>query len=433
MAASRFVRWWSGTKPLRVLPPFQLEQAISRTVREEWGRLLAVLVASIGDLQLAEDVLQDAVEAALHDWRLNGLPASPAGWLIQTARRRAIDRFRRDARFRKLAPEFEYLQELERSDDDIALPETIPDKRLELVFTCCHPALDMKSSVALTLRTLGGLSTDEIARAFLDRPKTMAQRLVRARQKIALAGIPYEVPSGERLNERLNAVLAVIYFIFNEGYSASSGDHATRRELSDEAIRLARITYGLLPDQPEAGGLLALMLLHDSRRSARQCRDGSMVALEEQDRSQWNRQRIVEGTMLLSTMLQRQRVGSYQLQAAISALHAEAVTWGATDWSQISALYALMYALQPSPVVRINQAVALSYADGPERAIELLDELFDDSRVNTYQPYFAARADVLSRSGNEADASVCYDRAIALAGNASERRFLTARRDCHRR
>ena len=391
--------------------------------------MLYALVASLGDLQLAEDVLQDAVETALVDWNRHGLPRSPASWLLQVARRKAIDRFRRDTHFRRLVPDITYLTELERSDDGPETVEEIPDKRLELIFTCCHPALDDKSRIALTLRTLGGLTSEEIARCFLDRPGTMAQRLVRAKQKIALAGIAYEVPSGERLNERLPVVLAVLYLIFNEGYSATSGKEAIRRELSDEAIRLARMTAYLLPAEPEVNGLLALMLLHDSRRATRQLGDRTLVPLEAQNRSAWSRPRIDAAVALLKSTLRQQRVGPYQLQAAISALHAEARHWEDTDWRQIAALYDLLYSSQPTPVVRVNQAVAISHADSPVAALNVIDTLADIPKIERYQPYHAARADILSRAGRRAEARESYDRAIDMAGNEAERHLLITRRD----
>jgi len=407
-----------------MLPPFKPAEAIELTIREEYGRILAALIKSVGDLQLAEDVLQDAIEAALNHWTENGLPASPAAWLIQTARRKAIDKFRRDATFAKLQPELTYLTELENAQQNVDENEEIPDKRLELIFTCCHPSLDRKTQVALTLRTLGGLSTDEIARAFLDKPTAMAQRLVRAKKKIALAGIPYQVPPADILHERLNAVLSVIYLIFNEGYSASSGDRVTRGDLADEAIRLARITSLLLPDCAEVTGLLALMLLHDSRRAARQSKDGELIALEHQDRSLWNQATISEGTDLIKQALRKQQLGSYQLQASISALHAEARTWSETDWPQINALYALLYRMQPTAVVRINQSIAMSYAVSIDAAIEVLEQTPSICDIKNYQPWHVAMADLLARKGENKKSMPYLKKAIELTENEAEKRFL---------
>jgi len=412
-----------------VLPLFEPEQAISRTVREEWGRILALLVKAFGDLQLAEDVLQDAVEAALIDWKSNGLPKSSAAWLVQTAKRKAIDRFRRDKRFAKLQPELACLLSLEKQELEPVESEVIPDKRLELMFTCCHPALDRKSQIALTLRTLGGLTTDEIATAFLDKPKAMAQRLVRAKRKIALAAIPYEVPTGDALPERLSTVLGVVYLIFNEGYSASSGRFVTRDDLADEAIRLGRIACQLLPDQPEAIGLIALMLLHDSRRHARQDKQGDIVALEHQNRRLWDQARIDEGKSLLETALRMQKIGPYQLQAAISALHAEATHWSATDWPQICALYHLLNSIQPSPVVRINHALAVSRAESTAAALMMLAGLEESTDIVDYQPYYVAQADVHARAGNPKRSRHLLRKAIQLTDNDAERRFLQRKID----
>ncbi len=405
-------------------PPSDLELTIEKTVREEWGRILASLVKTLGDFQLAEDCLQDAIVSAMGHWVRNGLPRSPAAWLITTARRKAIDRLRHDKTVADKQDEISYLIELEHQTNGEDDSEVIPDKRLEMIFTCCHPALEEKTRVALTLRTLGGLTTEEIARAFLDQPAAMAQRLVRAKKKIALAGIPYDVPDEVALPERLSSVLRVLYLIFNEGYSATSGDHPTRTDLSEEALRLARIIRGLLPNEAEVAGLLALLLLHDSRRLARIDTRGEIVALEDQDRTLWDQTKIREGTLLLKAVLPRRPLGPYRLQAAISAIHAESPSWQMTDWDQILALYALLHSLQPSPVVRVNQAMAVSYAHSPAAALTMLEEAAGDGKLDHYQPYFAARADLLARGGRREEAKACFERAIDLSDNSSERTFL---------
>lgn len=409
-----------------MLPPSSLDRIIALTVREEWGRILASLIKSTGDFQRAEDCLQDAVLAAMTDWSRNGIPKSPAAWLITTARRRAIDRMRRDARFLKHQPELSYLADLENlpdPEDDSALP----DKRLEMIFTCCHPALDEKTRVALTLRTLGGLTTDEIAAAYLDRPPAMAQRLVRAKKKIAGAGIPYQIPDADVLPERLTSVMQVIYLIFNAGYSAAAGDTLTRPDLSNEAIRLARILRSLLPFNGELEGLLALMLLHNSRRNARTSETGGMIPLEHQNRARWDRAPIAEGQAILQGVLPRGSVGPYQVQAAISAVHAEARDWQATDWAQIADLYDLLYRLQPTPVVRINLAYAVSHAGRLQDGLAILQDVGATGALDNYQPYHAVRADMLSRAGNIQDARVAFDRAIDLTDNAREKEFLRDR------
>lgn len=410
-----------------MLPPFQLEQTISTLVREDWGRILASLVSSFNDWQLAEDVLQDAVEQAVVIWQKDGLPDSPAAWLITTARRRAIDHFRRTAKFAQLQPELSYLSDLERSQEQFNIDDVIPDKRLELIFTCCHPAIDRKTQVALTLRTLGGLTTDEIANAYLDKPQAMAQRLARAKKKIAAAGIPFEIPEQSKLKERLSAVLSVIYLIFNEGYAASSGKLVTRGDLSDEAIRLARIVGQLMPTQTEVAGLLTLMLLHDSRRVARQDKNNMMVSLEKQNRSVWDKGKISEGVSILKITLAKQQIGTYQLQAAISAIHAESPSWENTDWSQINALYKLLYSMQPSAVVRVNQSIALSYAESVQSALGMLAEVENDKSMLEYQPFYAARADLYFRNGNAAAAKQDFQRAIELSDNNAQIEFLTQR------
>ncbi len=407
-----------------MLPPHSLSQAIDRCAREEWGRILAALTKSLGDLQLAEDCLQDAVAKAMQVWARDGLPRSPAAWLITTARRRAIDRLRRAARFDTKVPELSYLADLENTPDEEE-DHVIPDKRLEMMFTCCHPALEEKTQVALTLRTLGGLSSEDIANAFLDKPETMAQRLVRAKKKIALARIPYEIPSTQMLPDRIAAVLSVIYLIFNAGYT---GANSGRASLGDEAIRLARIMHGLMPDDTEVAGLLALLLLHDARRGARLSKTGDMIPLARQNRNRWDRAKIAKGDQILQVTLPKGRVGPYQLQAAISALHAQAPDWGSTDWPQISALYDLLYRVQPSPVVRINQAVAVSYATSIDAALALLTTVEHEPQVVGYQPFFTAKADLLDRKDDPQAASV-YDQAIALTQHDAERAFLQAKRD----
>ncbi len=407
-----------------MLPPFDIDQSITRIVREEWGRILAALVARLGDLQLAEDVLQDAVVQALSTWANRGIPDSPAAWLIATANNKAIDILRRSSRFAALKPELKYLTELESPATEPEDLQPLPDKRLELIFTCCHPALDEKSRIALTLRTLGGLTTEEIAKAYLDKPKTMAQRLTRAKSKIKLAGIAFQIPANDQLQQRLNAVLAVIYLIFNEGYSATSGDQIVRSDLSNEAIRLARIIHSLLPEETEVAGLLSLMLLHDSRTPARRGRNNEIISLQDQHRSKWSKDKICEGTTLLKDTLRQQKVGTYQVQAAISALHAEAETWDTTDWQQINALYELLYSINPTPVVRINQSMAISYAQTPKKALETLKTIESDPSIKTYQPFFAARADLHARAGNHEEAREDLKTAIGLSENTAQTDFL---------
>ena len=405
----------------------QTRTAVKGIVREEWGRVLASLVGQLGDFALAEDVLQDAVVAALAHWPSDGVPARPAAWLLQTARRKAIDRLRRDANFRAKRAELAVLHELDRQAGQDDVDETIADERLRLIFTCCHPALAEAARVALTLRTLGGLATEEIARAFLVPEATMAQRLTRAKRKIKAAGIPYAVPEPELWAERLGSVLSVIYLIFNEGYAATTGEAPTRGELCREAIRLGRILAQLVPAEPEAAGLLALMMLHDSRRVARSDAQGNLITLEQQDRALWDQDLIAAGAGLLEGALARGRPGPYQIQAAISALHAQAASYAATDWHEITLLYGALYARQPSPVVRLNAAVALSFAEGAEAALPTLAELERQDDLARYQPFHAARADILRRAGRKPAAAKAYRKAIALTHNAAERRFLEGR------
>lgn len=407
-----------------MLPSHTLQQAIDKTVREEWGRILAALVKTLGEFQLAEDCLQDAIVSAMEHWRKNGLPNSPAAWLITTARRKAIDRLRRDRSFARKQADISYLLDLDQHGDVDREGDMIPDQRLEMIFTCCHPALAEKTRLALTLRTLGGLTTEEIAASFLDRPEAMAQRLVRAKKKIALAGIPYQVPDAAVLPERLSSVLGVIYLIFNAGYSGVPGDVLIRTDLTEEALRLARIVRELMPGEPETGGLLALLLLHDSRRFARTDAKGDMVPLELQNRSRWDRVKIAEGAALLEAVLPQQRVGPFQVQAAISAIHAQSPSWRETDWPQIETLYQLLYAMRPSPVVSINRAVAISYARSAKAALAVLDAAASDGALDEYQPYYAARADVLSRAGDRIAAKRSFETAIRLSQNVREKRFL---------
>jgi len=364
---------------------------------------------------------------------VNGVPANPGAWITTTARNRAIDRIRRR---RALAEKTEVLRREAEADagavtaaDLLGMDDEMPlvDDRLSLIFTCCHPALAMDARVALTLRTLGGLTTPEIARAFLVPEPTLAQRLVRAKRKIRDAGIPYRVPPAELLPERLDGVLAVLYLVYNEGHTASGGDELGRRELSAEAIRLARLLASLMPDEPETLGLLALMLLHDARTAARTSDAGELVLLEDQDRSRWDRSKISEGGAVLERALGAGRPGSYQIQAAIAAVHDEAATTGETDWPQIALLYRELMAFAPSPVVQLNQAVAVAMTDGPALGLAMVDALAAEGRLDDYVYLHATRADLLRRLGRRSEAAAAYERALALAANATERRFLERR------
>lgn len=397
-----------------MLPPRSRDHAIERCVREEWGRILASLVKRLGDFQLAEDCLQDAALVAMEKWAADGVPKSPAGWLISVARRKAIDRMRRSANFASKQDEIAYLLELESNKEEDM--EGFGDERLEMIFTCCHPALEEKTRVALTLRTLGGLSTVEIAGAFLDKVEAMSARLTRAKAKIAAAGIPYRIPEAEELPERLGSVLTVIYLIYNNGIE--------RGDLSKEAIRLGRIVLDLMPEEPEVAGLLALMLVHDARRGARYNDVGAFVPLEAQNRTRWNKAKIEEGVSLLKATLAQGQVGPYQLQAAIHAVHGQAPTWAETDWQEIAALYGVLYHVQPSPVVRINQAVAVSYAVSITAGLAILEQVGASAALERYQPYWAARADFLGRLGETQSAKECYERAISLSQNHAEQEFL---------
>ncbi|MGQ0526050.1 MAG: RNA polymerase sigma factor [Betaproteobacteria bacterium] len=402
-----------------------MSRAVDAVYRAESRRVLATLIRLLGDFDLAEEALHEAFRAALEQWPKEGLPDNPRAWLVSTGRFKAIDAIRRRARFDPLDDHIDHVESLavEAPDTD---PESVEDDRLRLVFTCCHPALTADAQVALTLREVCGLTTEEIARAFLTGAPTLAQRIVRAKAKIRDAGIPYEVPAREALPERLDAVLRVIYLVFNEGYSASSGASVTRHDLSGEAIRLGRLLVELLPE-PEAMGLLALMLLQESRRDARTTADGDLILLEQQDRSLWNREYIAEGTALVERALATRRFGPYTLQAAIAAVHAEVPTAAATDWAQIVALYDVLARADRSPVIALNRAVAIAMRDGPAAGLELIDEILQGGDLADYHLAHSARAEMCRRLGRHEDARLAYERALALTQQEPERRFLERR------
>lgn len=401
-------------------------EQIETAFREEHGRVLAALISRLGDFTLAEDALQDALVNALERWELDGVPRNPGAWLLTVAKRRAIDRLRHSSTLERTAVMLD-LDSFAATPEEPEMDDAIPDERLKLMFTCCHPALALEAQIALTLHTLGGLSTQEVARAFLVPVPTMAQRLARARNKIRDAGIPYRVPPADLLPERLEALLGVIYLIFNEGYVASSGDTLIRQELCSEAIRLCRVLINLLPASrsAEARGLWALMLLHDSRRQTRISAEGELVLLAEQDRARWDQAKIQEGIAILDHALALYDPGPYQVQAAISALHAEAPTADKTDWAQIAALYNTLVAMTPSMVVEVNRAVAVGMAQGPEAGLQMLLTL--ESQADRFYPYHAARADLLRRMNQREAAADAYQRAFELCHNSAERAYLRRR------
>ena len=404
-----------------------VDAAVTRAFREEWGQIVATLIGLTGDWDLAEECAQDAFAQALQRWPRDGIPRRPGAWLTTTARNRATDRLRREAVGAAKLRQAAMLSVPDEPGDDEAAVSGVPDDRLRLMFTCCHPALAFEARVALTLRSLAGLTTAEIARAFLVSEDTMSKRLVRAKRKIRNAGIPFRIPPAHLLGERTASVLGVLYLLFNEGYAASAGADLVRQSLTAEAIRLARVLAQLMPDEPEAGGLLALLLLHDARRAARINAAGELVPLEDQDRSRWDASEITEGVQLLEAALRRGRPGPYQVQAAIAACHSTAPEAADTDWAQIAALHGQLSRLVPSAVVKLNRAVAVGMRDGPAAGLALVEQLEEAGELAGYHLLPATRADLLRRLGRPDEAAVAYREALELASTDPERHYLTRR------
>jgi RNA polymerase sigma-70 factor (ECF subfamily) len=404
----------------------RVQKEIDALYRRDSRRIFATLIRLLGDFDRAEEALSDAFRAAMEKWPAEGLPQNPVAWLVSAGRFKSIDRQRRDKRFDHLEDRPDVAESLSDDASPLDEMELLEDDRLRLVFTCCHPALAPDAQVALTLREVCGLTTEEIAAAFLTPAPTLAQRIVRAKNKIRDANIPYEVPAREQLAERLESVLRVVYLVFNEGYSASSGESATRADLSGEAIRLGRLILQLLPET-EVRGLLALMLLHESRRETRATPDGELILLDEQDRSRWNRELIREGVALVRAAFSSQEIGAYAVQAAIAAVHAEAPGYADTDWSEIIGLYDLLLRITPSPIIELNRSVAVAMRDGPEAGLADVDRLLAGGELDNYQLAHAARADFCRRLGRHQDARVSYERAIKLTAQGPARRFLEKR------